>query len=148
MVDVMLKKKRGNRKIHLLRIIGILEADFNTALKILFARKLMALTESAGDLHEEQWGSRKTRTSTNAALRKMMTFEYVRYMKSTIGLFANDQTACFDRMWAEVTNSIVAASGANANMLKCRAITMENITRHVKTGLGVSKTSYSDDIPP
>ena len=44
-------------------------------------------------------------------------------MKATIGLFANDQTACFDRMWAEVTNSIAAASGADANMLKYRAIT-------------------------
>ena len=54
MIDLMLKKKRGNGKIHLLRIIGILEADFNTALKILFARKLMTLAESAGNLHEEQ----------------------------------------------------------------------------------------------
>ena len=144
----MLEKKRGNCKIHLLRIIGILEADFNTALKIRFARKLMALAESAGDLHEEQWGSKKTRTATNTSLQKMMTFEYGRYTKATIGLFSNDQTACSDRMWAETTNSIAAASGADANILKCRAITTENMTRHMKTGLGVLKASYSDSIPP
>ena len=53
MVDVLLGKKRGNHKINLLRSIGILEADFNTALEILFAHKLMALAESAGDIREE-----------------------------------------------------------------------------------------------
>ena len=89
----MLEKKRGIRKIHLLCIIGILEADFNTALKILFARKLMHIAEQARDLHDEQWGSRANRTLTNAALRKMITFEYGRYMRATIGLFANNQTA-------------------------------------------------------
>ena len=30
-IDVMLKKKAGVRKIHLLEIIGLVEADFNTA---------------------------------------------------------------------------------------------------------------------
>lgn len=38
MVDVMLEKKPGNRKIHLLRIIGKLPAELNTCLK-LFARR-------------------------------------------------------------------------------------------------------------
>ena len=70
MVDVMLEKRRGNCKTHLLCIIGLLEADFSTALEILFAPKLMALAESAGNFHEEQSGSRKTCTSTNAALQK------------------------------------------------------------------------------
>ncbi|KAL7503770.1 hypothetical protein ACHAXN_002965 [Cyclotella atomus] len=40
-VDVMLEKKPGVRKIHLLRIIGLLEADFNTALKYFFAKRMM-----------------------------------------------------------------------------------------------------------
>ena len=36
--DVMLEKKRDVWKIHQLQIIGILEADFNTTLKILFSK--------------------------------------------------------------------------------------------------------------
>ena len=43
--DLMLKKKPGVRKIHQLRIIGLLEDDFNTALKLIFARKMMRNSE-------------------------------------------------------------------------------------------------------
>ena len=49
----MIKKKKDVQKIHQLRIIGILEADFNTGLKILFPKKLMAYAKDVG-LHNEQ----------------------------------------------------------------------------------------------
>ncbi|KAL7517424.1 hypothetical protein ACHAWF_000123, partial [Thalassiosira exigua] len=39
-LDVMLEKKPDVRRIHQLRIIGVVEADFNTALKLFFARQL------------------------------------------------------------------------------------------------------------
>ena len=45
MVDVMIEKKRGNCKIHMLRLLGSLEADFNQSLKLLFSRKLMHKAE-------------------------------------------------------------------------------------------------------
>jgi hypothetical protein len=32
-IDVMLEKKRGQRKIHMLQIIALVEADWSTALK-------------------------------------------------------------------------------------------------------------------
>ena len=41
-LDVMLEKKPGVRRIHQLRIIGLVEADFNTALKFYFAKHLVA----------------------------------------------------------------------------------------------------------
>jgi hypothetical protein len=74
-IDVMLEKKRGNRKIHMLRIIALLEADFNTAPKVFFAKRLMDNAESAG-LSDEQWGSRRNRMAHDPAMRNMMTFEY------------------------------------------------------------------------
>ena len=42
-----------SEKTHQLQVIGIIEADFNTALKILFAKKLMAQAETNG-LHNDQ----------------------------------------------------------------------------------------------
>jgi hypothetical protein len=58
----------------MLQIIGPLEADFNTALEILFSRNLIANAERAG-LNDEQWGSRRNRTALDQAMRNMMTFE-------------------------------------------------------------------------
>ena len=51
----MLEKKRGVRRIHLMRIIALVEADFNTALKIMYARKLMWQAERS-DISSDQWG--------------------------------------------------------------------------------------------
>ncbi|KAL7555007.1 hypothetical protein ACHAWF_018680 [Thalassiosira exigua] len=39
-LDIMLEKKPGVRKIHHLRIIGLVEVDFNTALKLYFDKHL------------------------------------------------------------------------------------------------------------
>ena len=41
----MIEKKKDARKFHQLQMICILEADFNTVLKILFAKELMAQAE-------------------------------------------------------------------------------------------------------
>ena len=47
-IDVMLEKLNGVKKIHLMRIIGLVEADFNCALKILYSDRLMKNPEDAG----------------------------------------------------------------------------------------------------
>jgi len=61
----MIEKKQDVGKVHQLRIIEMLNADFNTAIKILFAKNLMYQAEQCGNLHDEQWGLRSNRTSTD-----------------------------------------------------------------------------------
>ena len=55
---------------HELQIFGIIEADFNTVLKILLR------------LHDEQWDGRPQRTSIDAVLQKLIIFEYGQYIES------------------------------------------------------------------
>ena len=68
LVDVMLEKKKGVRQIHKLQVVGILEADVNTALKVISAKKLTRAAELQDLLHDEQWGSRPKRSAPDAAL--------------------------------------------------------------------------------
>ena len=71
---MILEKKMGVRKIHLLWIIGLLEADFNTTLVIFFANQMVIIAEENG-LSDKQHGLRKNRTCTDMAMIKLLTFE-------------------------------------------------------------------------
>lgn len=142
-IDVMLEKKKGVRRIHMLRIIALLEADFNTALKILFAKRLMDNAESSG-LSDEQWGSRRNRMALDPAMKNLMTFEYGRYMRATIAMFAADLTACFDRVYPALSNVVCGKFGMDINVLKCKGLTMDKMEHSVRTGHGVSINTYGN----
>lgn len=140
-IDVMLEKSKGVRKIHRLRIIGLVEGDFNTALKLFFAKKLVQNSETT-DLTEEQW-ARPNRTAMDPAIRKMLGFEYSRVMYVTIIFFANDATACFDRMVPDISSIIARKYGMSKNIMRCRNSVLSLLKRGVRTLHGDSEITYS-----
>jgi len=143
-IDVMLEKKKGVRKIHKLRIIGLLEADFNTALKIFFAKHMVNNSEQS-DVTEEQWGGRPGRTAHDPALRKLLTFEYARAVYVTIAMFANDATACFGRMVPNLSTLVARKHGVAPSVMKGRNTMIEGMEHQVKTKHGVSKVTYKQE---
>lgn len=84
--------------------------------------------EKAG-LNEEQWGSRKSRMALDPAMNNMMTFEYGRYMRVVIAMFAADLTACFDRMFPSLSNIAAGKFGTDTNVLKSRGATIYQMRR-------------------
>ena len=60
---MMLEKKKGICKILLLQIIGLLETDFNSALKFYFVKEMMGRWKENESLDDVQWGSHKHRLS-------------------------------------------------------------------------------------
>ena len=75
-------------------------------------------------LHDKQWGSGANRTSTDTALRKMMTFKNGPYMKITLSMFCADQCARFDQICLEITDITAQAEGASPEEVKCRSDTL------------------------
>ena len=97
-IDMILEKKKEVRKIHLLRIIGLMEADFNTALIFSFVNQMMTIAEE-NSLSDKQRGLRKDRTSTDTVMTKLLTFECAgEKKKSTIREVIHDCKACFDQV--------------------------------------------------
>ena len=103
MTDFMIEKKRGKVELHLLRIIGKVAAEFNTALSFLIGKQAAKNFESC-DPCGEQHGSRPKMGSPDAAMIKLLTFECLRLMRETGAMIQHDCSAHFDRIYPANTN--------------------------------------------
>ncbi|KAL7526557.1 LOW QUALITY PROTEIN: hypothetical protein ACHAWF_001818, partial [Thalassiosira exigua] len=138
-IDCMLEKKMGIRKIHLMRIIGLLEADFNTALKILIAGRLMcnAEIEQVSRLANEE-----ARSAIAYAARKLVAWECTRYMKTTLVSFFCDLVGNFDRMLVPISNVMARKKKMATAVCECRSRVMMAMRRTIRTATGTSKLMY------
>ena len=76
---------------------------------------------------------------------KLLTFECARVKKSTIREESCDCKACFDRVLYSQSNIYAAKQNFSDNLLIARAMCVERMARHVKTGAGISETSYQNE---
>ena len=102
-IDCILEKSPGVVEIHTVRIIVLVEGQWNTALKHYYPRLLMSHAEATG-INNDQWGGRFGRTAPDLQLRKMMFWEYGRYARKTLGANYGDLMSCYDRVKARFSN--------------------------------------------
>ena len=91
-VEIMLEREMGNPLIHRRRIIVLLEADFNMALRTLWMQRLFPKAEKANFI-DEQWGNRKTKSVLDCLSMKLLTCESLRIMHRPAALMAMDAAA-------------------------------------------------------
>ncbi|KAL7430492.1 hypothetical protein ACHAXH_001865 [Discostella pseudostelligera] len=141
MSDFMLEKKPGVRQIHQLRIIGKVPAEFNTCLKFYIGHQTMHNFENA-DPCDDQHGFRPNRSSIDAGLLKLLTFECARMQRSTMCMVQHDMTAHFDRMYPAMTSIYASRYNVDRNILLSIGKTIHWLKRNVETALGISTASY------
>ena len=125
-----------------MRIIGLVEADFNTALRIVFARKLMWNVELSG-LSLDQWGGRPNRSAPDCATRKLIYWEYGRYMKIMLASFFSDLASCFDRMKTSLSSIAALRKGMPRSVCLSRSHTIGQMKTRVRTAVGTSTARYT-----
>jgi hypothetical protein len=75
-INAMLEKIPGKPLLHKLRVIHILEADYNLALKQIFGKRLLQNCEKHGHLGDYQDGFRKGRSTIRTLLHNELANDY------------------------------------------------------------------------
>jgi hypothetical protein len=110
----MLEKTKGCARIDKLRVIQLLEADLNMALRIIFGRRLIQRAEDRGTIPMSQWGSRPNRSSTDAILLKRLSYDGLSLLRHSAIIFNNDCKAAFDCMVPSIGGIALLHLGASS----------------------------------
>jgi hypothetical protein len=147
-INVMIYKKPGVIELDKLRVIHLLEADFNLLIGVYFGRRAMYHQVDRNLLHRGQYG-KPGGECQDAALSKVLHNLIAFLSKTPMGQFESDAKACFDR---EVMNLVFAcfkSHGAPDGPLRMWEQVLKNVVHRVKTAHGISKATYkyTEDSP-
>ena len=102
---MLLKKDRPY--INKLRIIQLIEADFNASMKILLSRRLMRHADNAGVNSTQTHGGRQGRSTYDAMIISQLTTDIRRLNKSNLLVTFNDADGCYNRVRPELCSIVL-----------------------------------------
>jgi hypothetical protein len=147
-INTMLEKLPGNPLLHKLRVIHILEADYNLALKAIFGRRLLRNCEAFGTLGDLQDGFRKGRSTTRTLLHNEILNDYNKRLRIDNFIGMTDISGCFDRILPSIVALLNRKNGCPKEAVQMHSETLKLARYYVKTQHGISKEFYSNEITP
>jgi hypothetical protein len=144
----MLEKVPGNPMLHKLRVIHILEADYNLTLKAIFGRRLLKNCELHGTLGEIPDGFRKGRSTTRTLLINKIMNDYNKRLRIDNFTGMTDISGCFDRILPSMVALLNRKNGCTREAVCMHSETLSRAEYHIKTQHGVSQEYYTNSINP
>jgi len=144
LVDVMLEEEPGNPKIHRLRIIALIESDYNQSQRILIARQLSHRLEDMNLIPEMQYGSRPGKLCITPVLNKQLTHDIIRQTKRMAAVIENDAVGCYDRLMNPLVLLAMRWLGVPESLAKSVALTWSGTSHSIKTHFGISQITYNN----
>jgi hypothetical protein len=142
-VSVMIEKKPGLFLLEKLCTIHLYEADYNWTLGLVFGHRMVHEAERQGHLNESQWGSRPGRSTEEALIHKILSYEISRSTRTPLGALDNDAKACYDRIVMLFALTLCQKHGVPLSACKLSAHALLSAEYSIKTGFGISKGTYS-----
>jgi len=130
-VDVMLEKEPGNPKLHRLRIIALIESNYNQSQRILIARRLTHILEDNNLVTDMQYGSRPGKLCITPVLNKQLSHDIIRQTKHTAAVIENDAVGCYDRLMNPLLLLAMRRLGVTELMARSMSLTW-SLTTHAK----------------
>lgn len=141
-LDVSLLKKPGKFRPDELRTIGTLEADFNQGAAYHFSHQMMNNAIKHNAIPPSQY-ARKGSRSIEAAVVKVLFFDYLRINKTEGSFIANDMMQCFDRMAHPVSSLSSQRLGVHPLVAKTMINTLCYMKHYIRTAYGDSDDFYT-----
>ena len=129
-------------RIDKLRIIQLIEADYNYSLKLIWGKPLASQAESTNFILEEQTGGRPQRSALHPALTKVLCFDFARITNNPCAYVCNDATRCYNRIIPELVKIITRALGIPNSTTKYLHLIFEQSWHRIRTGYCISETIF------
>ena len=144
--NIMIEKIQGTPRLDKLRVIHILEADYNLALKMIWAKRAMSNIEANNMMSNAQCGGRSGRSTLGILISKLMKYDTSARARVLLAMLENDATACYDRMTVNLASAISQSYGVPNEACKSVAETRIHMMYHVRTAAGTSDGFYQHSI--
>jgi hypothetical protein len=140
-LDTMLGKGKG-MIIGLLRIITLIEADFQFIMRIFLREDLEELIEDDERFSKSNYGSRQNYSIESALLEKRIIFDNSMLSGNKTIYTITDLQSCYDRQLAEIGGILEESTGKDRKAMKLIAKALPILKHFVCTGFGVSSLYY------
>ncbi len=135
----MLEKIPGCQLINKLRLILLMEADFNRINKILFGIQMLNMVRLHGFMLDEIF-SECNRTAEEGTLSKVLFYGMVRQTRSAVGISSMDADNCYDRVSHAITSLVFRSFGVSKEATGAMLKTIQEMIFFSEPPLGTPKT--------
>ena len=141
--DARKSPKHGPR-LDKLRVIHLLEADYNFVLKLIWGRRLMRRAHENRLLSGTQH-ARPGHMAQSAVLSKVLSYDLIRLAKKVAASMDNDAAGCYDKIVPPHRNVCCRRIGLPKSAARMLATVLNNTVYCLRTGHGESARTYYSD---
>jgi len=139
-LSVMLEKMFGCKLVEKLRVILLMEAEFNFANKQVYGFEILNNVRKYGFMPEEIY-SEKNRMAEDGSLAKVLFYDLVRQLRIAAGLGSVDAGNCYDSIAHAIASMMFQAFGVNKDSVQAILVAIEEMLFFLRTAFGDSKQS-------
>jgi hypothetical protein len=135
----MLEKTLGVTLVSKLRVILLMEADFNATNKIVYGDRLMENVRKHNQMPEEIF-SEKNRMADDGTLCKTLFYDIAWQAHVPAAIASVDALNCYNRIAHTIVSLVFQAFGVPTTAIKTMLGAIENMKFFLRTGFGDSKS--------
>jgi hypothetical protein len=134
-----IEKIPGFPLIQELRVIHLMEADWNLILKFFTGRQVLHAAIQQNTTTYEQAGGRTGRRAIDEVVQTIMNYETCNLQRLCGGITYNDAKSCYDRIPENLANISALKEGLAPQLAQLHSKTMSQMKYHLKHQYGIAK---------